>query len=314
MRLDGVIDELAAAQHSLVAVWQLQALGLDDTEVWRLRQGERWRPVTCRVLALVGGVDTDDRTDLAAVLDASPGAVLSHGAAARRWGAPGFGTDRLHLTRHRGVSRRISPLAKVHEVIDLLPEHVKEVRGVPLTSPARTVFDLAGSLHPARAERLLDWMWNERLLDGRTLDRTVSDLAARGRTGSALMRELATDRGPDYVPPASGLEARFVQILQRAGIASMRRQVDSGDGQWVGRVDFRDRELPLVAEINSEKHHTSLVDRAADAARTAALEAAGFTVLVFWDTQVWHDPDTVAAQVAAARRHLSSHDGSPTSV
>lgn len=147
-------------------------------------------------------------------------------------------------------------------------------------------------------------MWNERLLDGRTLDRTVVELAVRGRTGSAIMRELAAARGPDYVPPASGLERRFMQILSARGITSMRRQVDCGDDEWAGRVDFRDRDLPLVAEIHSEKYHTSLVDRAADAARLARLEAAGLKVIVFWDTQVWHAADTVAGQILDARRQL----------
>jgi len=246
---------------------------------------------------------------MAAVLDASPGAALSHGAAARRWGAPGFEQARLEVTRHRGIARRASSLTRVHEVVDLLPAHIKLVRGVPVTSPARTAFDLAGSLHPARAERLLDWMWNEHLLDGRTFDRTVRELAGRGRTGSTLMRELAAARGPDYVPPASGLERRFMQILSRHGLPDMRRQVDSGGDEWAGRVDFRDRELPLVAEINSEKHHSSLVDRAADAARLARLESAGLTVLVFSDTQVWHEPDEVAARLREARLRLRSRRG-----
>ena len=309
MRLDPVIDDLAAQQHSLVATWQLQALGVSDGEVLRLRRGERWLQVSRRVLALRAGVDTGDRRDMAAVLDASPGAALSHGAAARRWGAPGFDQARSEVTRHRGIARRASSLARVHEVIDLLPVHIKLVRGVPVTSPARTVFDLAGSLHPARAERLLDWMWNEHLLDGRTLDRTVRELASRGRTGSTLMRELAAARGPDYVPPASGLEGRFMQILSQRGLPAMRRQVDSGGDEWAGRVDFRDHELPLVAEINSEKHHSSLVDKAADATRLARLEAAGLTVLVFSDTQVWHDPDAVAARLREARHRLRSRRG-----
>lgn len=309
MRLDPVIDDLAAQQHSLVGTWQLRALGLSDREVFRVRHSDRWRPLTSRVLSLAGGVDTDDRCDMAAVLDASPGAVLSHGAAARRWGAPGFDNTSLEVTRHRGIARRASSLARVHEVVDLMPAHIKLVQSVPVTSPARTVFDLAGSLHPGRAERLLDWMWNERLLNGRTLDRTVAEMAARGRTGSALMRELAAARGPDYVPPASGLERRFMQILSQRGLPPMRRQVDSGGDEWAGRVDFRDRELPLVAEIHSERHHTSLVDRRADAARIARLEEAGLTVLVFWDTQVWHEPGTVATRLVEARRRPRADRG-----
>lgn len=312
MRLDPVIDELAAQQHALVAIWQLHALGLSEREVARLRGGGRWRPVSRRVLALAGGAATDDQADMAAVLDVSPGGILSHHAAARRWGAPGFESTPMHVTRPRGISRRTSSLATVHEVIDVLPQHVKTMRGVPLTSPARTVFDLAGVVHPGRAERLLDWMWNERLLDGRTLDRTVAELASRGRTGSSLMRELAADRGPGYVPPASGLERRFEQILREAGVPPMRRQVDSGDDEWAGRVDFRDRELPLVAEIHSEKHHTSLVDRAADEARIARLEAAGLTVLVVWDTQVWHERAVVVAAVRQARRRLVAGRPQPT--
>lgn len=302
MRLDSVIDELAASQHSLVATWQLMALGLSKTERARLVHGDRWQPVTTRVLALAGGSASADRDDMAAVLDASPGGVLSRAAAARRWGARGFDGARRDVTRHRGVTRRSSSLARVHEVIDLLPVHIKVVRRVPVTSPARTVFDLAGSLHPARVEALLDWMWNERLLDGRTLDRTIGELAARGRSGSRLMRELADARGPGYVPPASGLERRFAKILHDHRLPLMRRQVDIGGEEWGGRVDFRDDVLPLVVEVQSEKHHTSLVDAAADAARRNRLVAAGFTVVEVWDTKVWHDPRFVAGQVRAGRR------------
>lgn len=302
MRLDVIIDELAAEQHSLVATWQLSALGLSDHERWRIVHGDRWRPVTRRVFALAGGTDSLDRDDMAAVLDASPGAVLSYGAAARCWGAGGFEGIARDVTRHRGVTRRPSSLARVHEVNDLLPAHVKVIRRVPVTSPARTVFDLAGSLHPARAEWLLDWMWNERLLDGRTLDRTVAELAARGRRGSKVMRELNASRGPEYIPPASGLERRFMQILREQGLPPMRRQIDLGGEEWDGRVDFRDEEVPLVVEIQSEKHHTSLVSRAADSARRRRLDDDGFTVVEIWDTEIWHEPRAAVAKVTAGRR------------
>ena len=116
------------------------------------------------------------------------------------------------------------------------------------------------------------------------------------------MRELAEARGPSYVPPASGLERRFVKVLQDHGLPSMRRQVDTGGEEWDGRVDFRDESLPLVVEVQSEKHHTSLVDVAADAARRDRLEGDGFTVVEVWDTAVWHDPRDVAEQVRAGRR------------
>ena len=51
MRLDDSINELAAGQHSLIATWQLRALGAGKTEVDRLSNGRRWerrdRPCAC---------------------------------------------------------------------------------------------------------------------------------------------------------------------------------------------------------------------------------------------------------------------------
>ena len=66
-----------------------------------------------------------------------------------------------------------------------------------------------------------------------------------------------------------------MQLFREAGV-DMRRQVDSGGDLWVGRVDFCHAELPLVVEIQSEAYHSALLDRRSDAARVAALAAAGF--------------------------------------
>ncbi len=301
MRLDHDIEALATRQHALVAVFQLYGLGASATEVARLISGRRgWEPVTARVLARTGGADTIERRLMAAVLDASPGAVLSATTAAHLWGAPGFRSSPVHVTRHRGVSRRASPLAKVHEVVDLRPHHVRLLRGLPVTSPARTVFDLAAVVHPGRVERFLDWCWSERLLDGAALIGTVVELAKRGRTGSALLRELVAARGAGYVPPASGLERRFEQVLGDRALGSYRRQVDSGGEAWTGRVDYRHRQLPIVVEVHSERYHTALVDQAHDQARQEQLGRDGFEVVVVWDVEVWHEPDTVGARVRAA--------------
>jgi very-short-patch-repair endonuclease len=312
MRLDRSIEALATRQHALVAVFQLYGLGATATEVSRLTRARGWERVTDRVLARAGSPDTLERQLMAAVLDASPGAVLSCTTAAHLWGAPGFRSTPVHVTRHRGVSRRGTPLATVHEVVDLRPQHVKLVRGIPVTSPTRTVFDLASVVHEGRVERFLDWAWSERLLDGAGLLRTVRELAKRGRTGSALLRQLVADRGPGYVPPASGLERRFEEVMGRHGLAAYRRQVDCGGEDWTGRVDYRHRELPLVVEINSERYHAALVDQRADAARREALERAGHEVVVVWDVEVWHEPLVAVARVRSAeadvraRRRLAS--------
>lgn len=299
MRLDMLINQLGEAQHGAVATWQLRAHGATNTEVARLRQSEDWRRLSARVLVRAGAPVTDDTRLMAALLDASPGAAIASPTAGWMWGAPGFRLNPIHVVRPKGISRRTSSLAIVHEVVDLHPSHIKVMRGIPVISPGRVACELAG-VQPHRAERVLDWLWSERLLDGATFRRTVTQMRDRGRTGSTLFRELDAARGPDYVPPASGLEKRFMSIC----LWPMRRQVDSGGEEWCGRVDFRDLELPLLIEILSERYHKALVDEVADAERKARLEAAGFRIEEVWDSAVWYRPDEVNEQIRQARHAL----------
>ncbi|MGI9119141.1 MAG: hypothetical protein ACR2G7_03250 [Acidimicrobiales bacterium] len=93
---------------------------------------------------------------MAAVLDAGGGAVVSRLAAAHLWGLPGFEPGPVDVTRARRRARRPSSLANLHEPRYLPEHHRREVEGVPVTTVARTVFDLAGCVYPKRAERALD--------------------------------------------------------------------------------------------------------------------------------------------------------------
>ena len=120
------------------------------------------------------------------------------------------------------------------------------------------------------------------------------------------MREILADRGPDYVPADSGLEGRFRDVLQRDGQAPMVRQIDVGGDRWLGRIDFLDRDAKLIVQIDSDRYHGSLIDKAADKAQTAALEGAGFVVERFTDFEVWYCADEVARRVRKARRRRRS--------
>ena len=241
---------------------------------------------------------------MAAVLDAGPDAWLSHMSAGGWWDLPGVRVEPFHVTRRKGVGRRRSDLAVVHEMTDIDRRHVTVLNGVPVVRPELMAYQLFASLHTLRAERLVESAWRERLLSGRSLRRVLAELAEQGRNGTIALRDYVERRGDDYLPPASNLEARFGQVLAEAGEPKMRRQVDSGGDHWIGRVDFADEELPLRVEIQSEKYHSALCDKEDDAARLAALRAAGFTVLEFTDIDVWHRPRAVVAGVRAVRRGL----------
>ena len=131
---------LAGAQHGLVARDQLRDRGIDRHAVQRRLRLTDWVAVTPRVLRLIGAPVTTEQQAMAAVLDAGPGAVLSHRAAAGLWGLPGFDLGELHVSRTRGGTRRATVLAVVHQPTSLDAHHRAVRNRIPVTTLARTVW------------------------------------------------------------------------------------------------------------------------------------------------------------------------------
>jgi hypothetical protein len=301
MNIDQELRRVAEKQHSVIAWRQARDLGASRAALLRRLRSPDWDAPTPRVLRLVGSVRTPGQQVMTAVLDGGPDARLSHITAAAWWGIGGFGFGNLHVMRPRGGTRQPSSFAVVHEVLDIAPHHCTVLDGVPVLRPEVVIFQLCGMVHPKRAERALDTGWSMRLYDGATLLRTHDELRDRGRAGTVLLRKLLNVRGKDYIPPASGLEGRVIDIISRSGDRPLRRQVDSGGETWTGRVDLRDEELPFILEVQSDRFHTALVDEAGDAARIAKLESEGFVVEQVTDAQAWHRPHEVVAAVRRGR-------------
>ncbi|MGH8873895.1 MAG: hypothetical protein ACRDVM_01400 [Acidimicrobiia bacterium] len=299
------LRELAARQYGLVGRAQARQLGMGkDLLRRRIDRGEL-RFLTPEVLEVVGAPPSDGQSAMAALLDAPPGAVLSHTSAAAWWGLPGFDLRRdLHVTVPRQGAPRRGRLAMMHYQKDLPTDHLMVLRGVPVTSPALTIFHLAALLHPKRAARACDNAWAMRLLDGATLHRLLHRLAASGRNGIGPMRQILADRPIDYVPPESGVEARYLQLIVEDGMPAPRRQVDLGGRFWVGRGDFLFEDVPGVVEILSARFHASYLDRSADEERFAAYRAAGLSVLAIWDYEIWHHPREVVEKTRRFRAEL----------
>ncbi len=140
-------------------------------------------------------------------------------------------------------------------------------------------------------------------------DPTDRALAQPGRKGIGVMRVLLDERSAGHVPPASELEACFVALVGRFGLPEPVRQFDAGDGTgWVGRVDFAYPTAKLLIELDSHRHHSSKLDREADAARDRRLRAAGWRVERFG----WEDVTAPQRVVALLRAILSGVGDDPT--
>jgi very-short-patch-repair endonuclease len=314
MNADDELHDLAARQHGFVTRSAMRLTGLSRKAMRnRIAQGD-WIVHGPRVLQRSGAPWTKASPLMRAVLDAGPGAVLSHGAAAAWWGLPGFDLRTIDVTRPRGLTGAPITFAdRVHKVLTLTTDQVTVLDGVPIVRPERLILELCATVHPARAERALDTAWAKGLCSGSSLRRAHAGLAASGRAGIVLMREQLEARPPGWVPPTSGLEARFIAVTREAGLGEFRRQINLGSEEhWCGRVDFVSQDLPLIVEVQSERYHSALTDQAHDLARRTDLEDAGFTVAEVWDTQLWHAKHEVVAAVLDGRRRARSELAVPT--
>jgi hypothetical protein len=300
--IDAFLLDLAERQHGAITRAAARNAGLSYHALRHgIRRGE-WEPDGPRVLHRAGAPRGKHYLVMRAVLDAGPGSALSGPPAAAWWGLPAFDLRRLVVTRPRGVTSYKATFAQLHEVLMLRAADVTVLEGIPIVRPERLILDLCASVHPQRAERALDAAWSRGLLSGRSCRMFLEALAASGRNGIVLLRQLLETRPDDYTPPASNLEGRVKDILAGAGLGAWRRQVDTGGESWTGRVDFRHERLPVIVEVQSERYHSALTDRADDERRRQKLEAEGFVVVEIWDTLVWfHRPDVVAVVRAAVR-------------
>jgi hypothetical protein len=194
------------------------------------------------------------------------------------------------------------------------PSHISDINGLPVTSVARTVFDLAGlPRHPlafqnevlrANHVKHMTWLVNHairdhgmRMLD---LDRVLASTGRRGKPGTAIIREVVADLGVDYAPSASELQGLFTEVLDAYGLARPDEEIDLGTAErWIGRVDFVWRRQRLIVEVDGRQHAAPL-DRRADRARDAAFGGEGWTVIRVTRWELVNEPEKVIARIRLA--------------
>lgn len=301
MSLHHLACVLAERQHGVVSTIQLRAHGATDAEIKHLLASDQWERLTPLVLRRRGSAPTKEQAVSAAVLDAGRRAGLSHHSDAAWFALNGFGLRPLHVARLRDATSTPSRLATVHEPRCLPDHHLTVHRGVSVVVPSRIPFDIAALRDAKGAERALDRAWARHIVHHASMERMLEELAGRGRPGITLLRDLLAERGPDYRPNDTNLEDRLDELARIVGLRLERQRDLAAMGEWLGRVDFVDERRKVVIEVDSALYHDALIDRAADAARRAALEAAGYTLHSFTDHEIFHDREGTLRRLRAIR-------------
>ncbi len=194
----------------------------------------------------------------------------------------------LHVTVPRSGAAGILGVA-VHVTRRLPVEDRAVLDGLPITSVARTLADLAGELGWADLRRTLERAEALRLLD---VDAVLR--AAHGRDGAPRIRAILADWSP--APTHRGLEERLFALAERAGLPRPEVNVMLHGFE----VDLLWRSSRLVVEADSRRYHDTWAAAERDRHRDAVLAAAGHRVLRFTWKQVTTRPAEVVAAIRSA--------------
>jgi very-short-patch-repair endonuclease len=293
---------LTARQHGVVGRRQLADLGFNRQAVANaVRRGQLER-LSPRVLRLCGSPPSVLEHAMAAVLDLPGSAVALHSAAAM-YELLDYSIEPVHVLSGRSPHRGEGHLGRAHSTVRWHPTDVIRMHGIPVTTPLRTLCDLAARIQQDKLGLTCDRMLSDRMIRIDHLQSLALVLPDGDHVpGVKALRRLIESRPPGYRPAESGLERRFEKILDAAGLAPFERQVDIGDDDgWIGRVDFADRANRVIVEVQSDRYHAGAVDRERDRVRIERLRRAGWTVIEVWEREIWRHPDQVVAKVRAAR-------------
>jgi very-short-patch-repair endonuclease len=231
---------------------------------------------------------------MAAVLAAGPDTVLSHRSAGALWRVVPRRPLVPEVTRPRKFGRLEGV---VGHRMPLPPDEVAEAEGIPVTTAARVVFDLAAMATPREVERAFHELEVRRLWG----PVSVRGLVERypGHRGVTVLRGLLASRAPIGIT-RNEFEEAFVTLLDAHGLPKPRFNATiSVRGRFFEADAFWGRER-LIAELDGGGAHQTDIAFHSDRKRDRVLLAEGWrTTRITWH-QLRDEPAEVATDLRLA--------------
>ncbi len=286
---DQVVAALARRQHDVLARRQLLALGVGRGAIVARLKSERWRLVYRGVYATRHAPLSREGRFMAAVLACGHGAVLSHRSAGVLWGVWPQEPAWIEVSSSSDAGRSLPGLL-VHRQ-STAAEELTVKDGIPVTTPGRTLTDMADVVTERQLERAVDEA------DYLRLDCT-GFRAIPGRLGSGRVTAVLALHRPGPSRTRSWLEERFLALCRRHGLPEPEVNVHV-EGHL---VDFVWRSQRLVVETDGHASHRTRRAFEKDPVRDADLIVAGYRPIRITTRRLSREPEVVAALVSRLLR------------
>ena len=261
---------IAQRQHGLVTASQMRKTGASPTAISRAVHDGHLQAVRNRVASLPG-LPHDPLRDARAVVLVAPDAVISHRTAGWCHGLLRQPPSRVELTVRPGRSLTLVGV-EPHEC-RLPKEHTTRHDGLPVTTPARTLVDLAGTLDDAWVERLVHEAVMRRLCEYDDLRETAERASLLRAPGGPPMRRIVDD-----LTGTTPLEAQWARHLRDSGLPEPVEQYQVVVDGLVFVLDFAWPDQRVALEANGFVAHRTRAAFDRDHDKVLRLRAAGWDI------------------------------------
>ena len=267
-----------ASRHAVARLADLEQFGVTRPQLERLLRDGVLIGYVRGVYRLAGAPQTPEQA-AALACATGPDVLVSHQSAGRMWQFRRLGAaSQLHVL-FRGPSHHVIPGAIVHRCHRIDPVDVIERPDrVRVTSPPRTVFDLAADLDDERLESVIEQVVHDGLATIPTLFATGARLREQGRKGSARFGRVLQGRPAWLKPVDSDLELVVERAILAAGLPRPIRQhaIRLHTGELI-RPDFYWPDEAEVLEIDHVTWHGGKLDLTGDKRRDRLLRRLGIS-------------------------------------
>lgn len=290
-----LLARAGAAQHGVVARWQLVRRGLSEREIEGLLNRGHLQPLHRGVYAVGHRVLSREGWWHAAVLAGGPGTVLSHRSAAEALGLLWRREIDVEVTRARSFRGRKD--LRCHQAV-LRADEVTAVDGIPVTSAFRTAFDIAGMGDRRLVEVVLHELKLRRIAEAVSFEELLRRHPRKA--GARLLCEVRASKAPVGVP-RNEFEESFVAFLDAYGLPRAEMNAPLMLRERFFEIDALWRPQRLAVELDSREVHETDDGFESDRERDRILLAEG------WRTTriTWRQLRDSAPEVAADLRRLT---------
>jgi very-short-patch-repair endonuclease len=303
---DRAAAELAKRQHGVVARRQLLGLGFGRRAIALRVERGLLHEVFLGVYVFGTRRITRKGRWMAAVLAAGEGAVLSHRSAARLWRLLPPTSEVVdvicppeRIVRRKGIASHSFQLRDDEWVVR---------DGIPVTSPFRTIFDLAAVLKMRELERAFHEAEARQLTDKVSLPMLLERYP--GRRGARNLRALLGARQPATIT-RNDFEEAFLALIDASALPRPRMNADLAIRGRFFEIDALWTQERVAVELDSRSIHGTHKKFESDRLRDRILIAEGWrTMRVTW-RQLQEEPADIAGDLKKALGQ--GHHPHPTS-